>query len=111
MTTEFRLSLLAACVAVMVSAGPTIVAQSAPHEHVLRAIRTADKDQLAVSEEDGRFLRADFGGEEFAMQVVITAVGPDHAGLADPIIHFVTGQGANIATHRDRLRRSVARSE
>jgi predicted O-methyltransferase YrrM len=57
MTTEFRLSLLAACVAVLVSAGPTIVAQSAPHEHVLRAIRTADKDQLAVSEEDGRFLR------------------------------------------------------
>jgi len=31
------------------------------------------------------------------MQVVITAVGPDHAGLADPIIHHVTGQGANIA--------------
>ncbi len=31
------------------------------------------------------------------MQVVITAVGPDHSGLADPIIHYVTGQGANIA--------------
>lgn len=31
------------------------------------------------------------------MQVVITAVGPDHRGLADPIIHHVTGQGANIA--------------
>ena len=31
------------------------------------------------------------------MQVVITAVGPDNVGLADPIIHFVTGQGANIA--------------
>ncbi len=31
------------------------------------------------------------------MQVVITAVGPDHVGLADPIIHYVTGQGANIA--------------
>jgi formyltetrahydrofolate deformylase len=31
------------------------------------------------------------------MQVIITAVGPDHAGLADPIIHFVTGEGANIA--------------
>lgn len=30
------------------------------------------------------------------MQVVITAVGPDHVGLADPIIHYVTGQGANI---------------
>lgn len=30
------------------------------------------------------------------MQVVITAVGPDHAGLADPIVHYVTGQGANI---------------
>lgn len=31
------------------------------------------------------------------MEVVITAVGPDHAGLADPIIHYVTGRGANIA--------------
>jgi formyltetrahydrofolate deformylase len=32
-----------------------------------------------------------------AMQIVITAVGPDNRGLADPIIHHVTGQGANIA--------------
>jgi formyltetrahydrofolate deformylase len=31
------------------------------------------------------------------MQVTISAVGPDHCGLADPIIHYVTGQGANIA--------------
>ena len=31
------------------------------------------------------------------MEVVITAVGPDHAGLADPLIHYITGQGANIA--------------
>jgi len=31
------------------------------------------------------------------MQVVITAVGPDHSGLADPIVHCVTGLGANIA--------------
>ncbi len=31
------------------------------------------------------------------MEVVITAVGPDNAGLADPIIHYVTGQGASIA--------------
>ncbi len=31
------------------------------------------------------------------MQIVITAVGPDNTGLADPIIHHVTGQGANIA--------------
>ena len=31
------------------------------------------------------------------MQVVITAVGPDNRGLADPIIHHVTGRGANIA--------------
>lgn len=30
------------------------------------------------------------------MQVTITAVGPDHRGLADPIIHYVTGLGANI---------------
>ncbi len=31
------------------------------------------------------------------MQITITAVGPDNRGLADPIIHYVTGQGANIA--------------
>ncbi|GAA4430456.1 formyltetrahydrofolate deformylase [Bremerella cremea] len=31
------------------------------------------------------------------MLVVITAVGPDNVGLADPIIHYVTGLGANIA--------------
>lgn len=31
------------------------------------------------------------------MEVVVTAVGPDNVGLADPIIHEVTGQGANIA--------------
>ena len=31
------------------------------------------------------------------MQVTITAVGPDHRGLCDPIIHHVTGQGANIS--------------
>lgn len=31
------------------------------------------------------------------MQITITAVGPDHSGLADPIIHHVTGVGANIA--------------
>jgi len=31
------------------------------------------------------------------MQILITAVGPDNSGLADPIIHYVTGQGANIA--------------
>ena len=30
------------------------------------------------------------------MEIVITAVGPDNRGLADPIIHYVTGQGANI---------------
>lgn len=28
---------------------------------------------------------------------MITALGPDHAGLADPIIHHVTGRGARIA--------------
>jgi formyltetrahydrofolate deformylase len=32
-----------------------------------------------------------------AMQVVITAVGPDNHGLADPIVHSVTSMGANIA--------------
>lgn len=31
------------------------------------------------------------------MQVIITAVGPDNRGLADPIIHHVTAAGANIA--------------
>ncbi len=31
------------------------------------------------------------------MEITITAVGPDNVGLADPIVHFVTGQGANIA--------------
>jgi formyltetrahydrofolate deformylase len=31
------------------------------------------------------------------MQVVITAVGPDNRGLADPIIHHVTSAGANIS--------------
>jgi len=31
------------------------------------------------------------------MRIIITAVGPDNRGLADPIIHYVTGQGANIA--------------
>jgi formyltetrahydrofolate deformylase len=31
------------------------------------------------------------------MQVIITAVGPDNRGLADPIVHYVTGAGANIA--------------
>ena len=30
------------------------------------------------------------------MQVIITAVGPDHRGLADPIVHDVTSSGANI---------------
>lgn len=30
------------------------------------------------------------------MQVIITAVGPDHRGLADPIVHHVTQSGANI---------------
>jgi formyltetrahydrofolate deformylase len=31
------------------------------------------------------------------VQIVITAVGPDNVRLADPIIHYLTGQGANIA--------------
>jgi formyltetrahydrofolate deformylase len=34
--------------------------------------------------------------EFYFMQIVITAVGPDNSGLADPIIHYVTGAGANI---------------
>src|SRR4029077_20243374 len=32
-----------------------------------------------------------------AMQVLITAVGPDNRGLADPIVHYVTSAGANIS--------------
>ncbi|HCK41964.1 MAG TPA: formyltetrahydrofolate deformylase [Planctomycetaceae bacterium] len=31
------------------------------------------------------------------MQQIITAVGPDHSGLADPIVHCVTELGANIS--------------
>lgn len=31
------------------------------------------------------------------MQIIVTAVGPDNSGLADPIVHYVTGHGANIA--------------
>jgi len=31
------------------------------------------------------------------MQLIITAVGPDNRGLADPIVHCVTELGANIA--------------
>lgn len=31
------------------------------------------------------------------MEVVITALGPDNVGLADPIIHYVTGAGGRIA--------------
>src|SRR5262250_1069161 len=31
------------------------------------------------------------------MQAIITAVGPDNRGLADPIVHYVTSAGANIA--------------
>ena len=30
------------------------------------------------------------------MQVTLTAVGPDNVGLADPLIHYVAGVGANI---------------
>lgn len=31
------------------------------------------------------------------MQIIITAVGPDNVRLVDPIIHYVTSEGANIA--------------
>ena len=31
------------------------------------------------------------------MQAIITAVGPDNRGLADPIVHYVTSEGANIS--------------
>jgi formyltetrahydrofolate deformylase len=31
------------------------------------------------------------------MQVILTAVGPDNRGLADPIVHPVTSAGASIA--------------
>ena len=39
----------------------------------------------------GTILRSNF------VEVVITALGPDNVGLADPIIHHVTGRGARIA--------------
>lgn len=39
--------------------------------------------------------RGSFG--VFQVEVVITALGPDNAGLADPIIHHVTGRGARIS--------------
>lgn len=31
------------------------------------------------------------------MQIIITAVGPDNVRLVDPIIHYVTGEGASIS--------------
>lgn len=31
------------------------------------------------------------------MEIVVTAVGPDNVGLADPIIHLLTAQGGSIA--------------
>src|SRR5262249_37480160 len=34
---------------------------------------------------------------EPGMQIIITAVGPDNRGLADPIVHHVTTAGGNIA--------------
>jgi formyltetrahydrofolate deformylase len=37
-----------------------------------------------------------FSSSKLVMQIVITAVGPDNVGLADPIIHYVTGEGGNI---------------
>ena len=30
------------------------------------------------------------------MEVIITALGPDNVGLADPIIHLLTAEGARI---------------
>ena len=51
------MSLLGVCLALLVGVGPAVTAQSSPHEQVLRQIKSADRDQLAVSEEDGRFLR------------------------------------------------------
>ena len=30
------------------------------------------------------------------MEVVLTAVGPDNRGLADPIVHYVAGAGGNV---------------
>ena len=37
------------------------------------------------------------GGSKHAMRVIITAVGPNNWGLADPIVHYVTSVGACIA--------------
>jgi formyltetrahydrofolate deformylase len=43
------------------------------------------------AERDGYIFKGSF------VEVVITALGPDNVGLADPIIHHVTGRGARIA--------------
>ncbi len=52
----------------------------------------------APSINNGKDLTAAAGnlGRTF-VEVVITALGPDNVGLADPIIHHVTGRGARIA--------------
>jgi formyltetrahydrofolate deformylase len=50
-----------------------------------------------VSKHDRHTLKANQAECQSPMNVVITAVGPDNVGLADPIIHYVTGLGANIA--------------
>ena len=44
------------------------------------------------------------------MEIVVTAVGPDNVGLADPIIHEVTAQGAyssNDDFHYSHARQGV----
>lgn len=51
-------------------------------------------EEIRVSYFDGSVV---FAGEQSVMQVIITAVGPDNLGLADPIVHYVTGAGANIS--------------
>src|SRR5947209_1279686 len=49
---------LAACIAMLIAIGTRFVwAQGSDVEQVLHQIKSADRDLLAVSEEDGRFLR------------------------------------------------------
>jgi formyltetrahydrofolate deformylase len=67
------------------------------HSRTLSARRAVDMMNYGchaalVTGEPGSCLAA-----SSAMQFVITAVGPDNRGLADPIVHCVTQLGANIA--------------
>jgi predicted O-methyltransferase YrrM len=54
---QFSFSCFRAFVAIIICAVPTLEAQTPEVTRLLREIKAADTEQLAVSEEDGRFLR------------------------------------------------------